>query len=94
MNRGPRLTEAQGHVNNVIYGRYAETARVNWVLYFAMRVDPAHGSLWAGLMSTRSVGLIMKSLKTEFKLVGFALVMLKKTCDNPCRSLANRPPFG
>ncbi|EFX00054.1 hypothetical protein CMQ_7056 [Grosmannia clavigera kw1407] len=56
-----------GHVNNVIYSRYAETARVNWVVNFAVRVDPAHGTLWSGLMSTRSVGLIMKSLKTEFK---------------------------
>ncbi|OAA56528.1 hypothetical protein SPI_07535 [Niveomyces insectorum RCEF 264] len=59
--------DAFGHVNNVVYARYAESSRVNWVTNFAVRVDPRHGRQWAELMSPRSVGLIMKSLRTDFK---------------------------
>ncbi|ROV93117.1 hypothetical protein VSDG_07361 [Cytospora chrysosperma] len=55
------------HVNNVRYIRWAESARVNWVTNFAVRVDPAHGREWAELMTPKAVGLILKSIKTDFK---------------------------
>ena len=63
-------------MNNVNYYRYAESARVNWVTNFAVHVDPAHGEQWRELMSPISTGLIMRSLKADFKFVGFFSVML------------------
>jgi hypothetical protein len=59
-------------VNNVNYYRYAESARVNWMTNFAVHVDPANGDRWRELMSPRSTGLIMRSLKADFKFVGGA----------------------
>ncbi|KAL2017101.1 hypothetical protein VTK56DRAFT_2573 [Thermocarpiscus australiensis] len=56
-----------GHVNNVNYYRYAESARMNWITNFAVHVDPAHREEWAGLMSPKATGLIMRSLKADFK---------------------------
>ncbi|KIH91999.1 hypothetical protein SPBR_02950 [Sporothrix brasiliensis 5110] len=55
------------HVNNVVYARYAESSRVNWVNHIALHVDAAHSDQWQGLMQAQTVGLIMKSLTTEFK---------------------------
>ncbi|AEO63182.1 uncharacterized protein THITE_2108089 [Thermothielavioides terrestris NRRL 8126] len=56
-----------GHVNNVNYYRYAESARVNWITNFAVHVDPKHREEWAALMSPKATGLIMRSLKADFK---------------------------
>ncbi|KAL1884206.1 hypothetical protein VTK73DRAFT_5342 [Phialemonium thermophilum] len=56
-----------GHVNNVNYFRYAESARVNWISDFAVHVDPKHRKQWTELMTTRSSGLIMRTLKCEYK---------------------------
>lgn len=61
----------QQHVNNVNYYRYAESARVNWITNFAVHVDPKHRQQWAELMTPKSTGLIMKSLKCDFKFVSF-----------------------
>ncbi|KAL1898277.1 hypothetical protein Sste5346_003685 [Sporothrix stenoceras] len=55
------------HVNNVVYARYAESSRVNWVNQIALHVDPARSDQWQGLMQAQTIGLIMKSLTTEFK---------------------------
>lgn len=57
------------HVNNVTYIRYAESSRVNWATTFAVNVDPEHRKAWAELMTPKSVGLIMKSIKSDFKFV-------------------------
>ncbi|KAK8062329.1 hypothetical protein PG997_014426 [Apiospora hydei] len=54
------------HVNNAAYIRYAEASRVNWIRYFA-NVNPAHASDWRDLMNPRGVGLIMKSIKADYK---------------------------
>lgn len=62
-------TRLQGHVNNVNYFRYAESARVNWITNFAVHADPAHRRQWSELMTPNSTGLIMRTLKSEFKLV-------------------------
>lgn len=66
----------QGHVNNVNYYRYAESARVNWITNFSVHVDPAHSKEWAELMQPKAIGLIMKSLKCDFKFVSFASPLL------------------
>lgn len=59
---------AKGHVNNVMYNRYAESARVNWTLKFAAQ-DPVHKTAWLELMSPKSIGLILRSIKTDYKFV-------------------------
>ncbi|OHE95113.1 hypothetical protein CORC01_09637 [Colletotrichum orchidophilum] len=58
---------AVGHVNNVVYNKYAESARVNWLRNFATTVDPEHKDEWNQLMSPRDLGLIMRSIKTDYK---------------------------
>ncbi|KAF2868999.1 thioesterase-like superfamily-domain-containing protein [Massariosphaeria phaeospora] len=56
-----------GHVNNVIYNRYAESARVNWALNFANTIDPAHKSEWTGLVTPSGIGMILRSIRTDYK---------------------------
>jgi acyl-CoA thioesterase FadM len=65
----------QQHVNNVNYYRYAESARVNWITNFAVHVDPGHRRQWRELMTPRSTGLIMRSLKADFKFVCFHVIV-------------------
>lgn len=57
-----------GHVNNVTYNRYAESARVNWTLKFAAS-DPENKTAWTDLMSPKCIGLILRSIKTDYKFV-------------------------
>jgi acyl-CoA thioesterase FadM len=58
---------AAGHVNNVTYNRYAESARVNWTLNFATAIDPTHGKEWSQLGTNKGTGMILRSIKTDFK---------------------------
>jgi len=51
-----------------MYNRYAESARVNWTLNFAAS-DPQHKAEWMELMTPKSVGLILRSIKTDYKFV-------------------------
>lgn len=51
-----------------MYNRYAESARVNWTLNFATQ-DPKHKREWLELVSPKSVGLILRSIKTDYKFV-------------------------
>ncbi|KAF2121953.1 thioesterase-like superfamily-domain-containing protein [Lophiotrema nucula] len=60
------LTCVTGHVNNVVYNRYAESARVNWGLNYGA-LDPANKKQWLELMTPRSIGLILRSIKTDYK---------------------------
>lgn len=60
-----------GHVNNVMYNRYAESARVNWTRNFAEEFDPAHRNEWRELMTPKSVGLILRSIRTDYKFVRY-----------------------
>lgn len=55
-------------MNNTNYIRYAESARVNWIIHFAS-VDPGNGTRWRELMTPKGTGLIMKSIKAEYKFV-------------------------
>jgi hypothetical protein len=36
---------------------------------YAVRIDPTNGSAWRELMTPRGIGLIMKSIKIDFKVV-------------------------
>ncbi|TIA31581.1 hypothetical protein D6C78_08819 [Aureobasidium pullulans] len=55
------------HVNNVMYNRYAESARVNWTRNFAVDIDPKHRKEWTELMTPKSLGLILRSITTNYK---------------------------
>ncbi|KZF25032.1 Thioesterase/thiol ester dehydrase-isomerase [Xylona heveae TC161] len=59
--------DVMGHVNNTAYNRYAESARMNWLLNFGTHFDPAHNIQWAELQSSRGIGLIMRSIRTDYK---------------------------
>ncbi|OOF95705.1 hypothetical protein ASPCADRAFT_207052 [Aspergillus carbonarius ITEM 5010] len=56
-----------GHVNNVTYPRYAETARVYYTRNFAMHIDPAHKREWLNLVSSKGIGLILRSITIDYK---------------------------
>ncbi|KAH1557620.1 hypothetical protein LV164_000290 [Aspergillus fumigatus] len=55
------------HVNNVTYIRYAETARVYFIRNIAVHIDPAHRKEWMDLVSPKGVGVILRSLKIDYK---------------------------
>lgn len=52
-----------------MYNRYAESGRVNWVTSFAAHAPPEQRQQWVDIMSPRGIGLILKSIKTDYKLV-------------------------
>ncbi|KAL4973682.1 thioesterase-like superfamily-domain-containing protein [Aspergillus desertorum] len=56
-----------GHVNNVTYVRYAETARVYFTRNFALHIDPTHKTEWLSLVSNRGLGIILRSIKIDYK---------------------------
>ncbi|PWY80686.1 Thioesterase/thiol ester dehydrase-isomerase [Aspergillus heteromorphus CBS 117.55] len=59
--------DSMGHVNNVTYSRYAETARVYYTRNFALHIDPAHRKEWMKLVSSKGIGLIVRSIKLDYK---------------------------
>ncbi|OQE43034.1 hypothetical protein PENCOP_c003G00767 [Penicillium coprophilum] len=58
---------AGSHVNNVTYVRYAETARVNWTRNIGKHIDPANKKEWSNMVGNTGIGLILKSIKVDFK---------------------------
>ncbi|GIZ37881.1 hypothetical protein CKM354_000131200 [Cercospora kikuchii] len=58
--------DSMGHVNNVVYNRYAETGRVDWFLKLA-RVDPSNAEAWRTILTPKDLGLLLKSIRTDFK---------------------------
>jgi hypothetical protein len=59
--------DSMAHVNNVTYTRYAESARINWASNFARYIDPDNSEKWETMWTPRGMGLILKSIKTEYK---------------------------
>jgi acyl-CoA thioesterase FadM len=61
--------DQMGHVNNVVYNFWAETARINWARNFALRSgeDREKRALWEDLLTPRGIGLILRSIKTDYK---------------------------
>lgn len=68
--------DAMSHVNNVTYVRWAESARVNWANNYAVHFDPSHRREWAELSTPRGVGMILRSIRTDYKFVGFVFLLL------------------
>ncbi|KAL2268897.1 hypothetical protein VTJ83DRAFT_3743 [Remersonia thermophila] len=56
-----------GHINNTNYFRYAEAGRFCWITNLAVHVDPENRERWLELMTPRSTGLILRSIKADFK---------------------------
>ncbi|KAJ5125510.1 hypothetical protein N7526_007687 [Penicillium atrosanguineum] len=56
-----------GHVNNVTYVRYAESARVNWTRNIGNHIDPANKKQWLNLVNSTGIGLILRSIKVDYK---------------------------
>lgn len=54
-------------MNNVTYVRYAESARINWAQNFANHIDPKHKKEWSELWTPKGDGLILRSMKTDYK---------------------------
>ncbi len=52
-----------------MYIRYAESARVNWMRNFATYIDPEHKKEWTELRSSTGIGLILRTMTTEYKFV-------------------------
>ncbi|KAL8943603.1 MAG: hypothetical protein Q9216_000968 [Gyalolechia sp. 2 TL-2023] len=50
-----------------MYVRYAESGRVNWVQNYAKYHDPLHRKEWEELSTPRGDGMILRSIKTDFK---------------------------
>ncbi|KAL8842651.1 MAG: hypothetical protein Q9170_000426 [Blastenia crenularia] len=50
-----------------MYVRYAESGRVNWIQNFAKYHDLEHGKQWEELCTPRGDGMILRSIKTDFK---------------------------
>lgn len=59
--------DSMGHVNNVMYNRYAEAGRIGWFHNFANILDPAHKREWSQLWTPVGDGLILRSIRTDFK---------------------------
>lgn len=63
------LRPQTGHVNNVNYVRYAESARVNWTRNIGNHIDEANKKKWLALLSSTGIGLILRSIKVDYKFV-------------------------
>ncbi len=59
----------KGHVNNVMYNRYAESGRIEWVQQYIRHIDPEHAEEWEEVMTPKGSGLILRKITTEFKFV-------------------------
>jgi acyl-CoA thioesterase FadM len=58
-----------GHVNNVMYNKYAETGRVQFTHNHAEHATGEEKQQWLDLVTPKNLGLILKSIKTEYKFV-------------------------
>lgn len=70
-NHGPSNHEA-GHVNNVMYNKYAEASRINWIRGLSeYRKDNTAEEVqeYLQLMTPQATGLVLRSIKTWFKFV-------------------------
>ena len=56
-------------MNNVQYVRYAETGRCNWTRNFGTYFDVEHKKEWEEMLSSRNVGLILRSITVDYKFV-------------------------
>jgi acyl-CoA thioesterase FadM len=59
--------DSMGHVNNVVYNRYAESGRIGWAQKYARFIDPEHAEQWKNLWTPKGEGLLLRKITTEFK---------------------------
>jgi len=59
--------DSMGHVNNVTYTRWAESARIGWAYNYALHIDPQHKEQWCDLWTPKGDGLILRSIRTDYK---------------------------
>ncbi|RMZ87038.1 hypothetical protein DV736_g5741, partial [Chaetothyriales sp. CBS 134916] len=59
--------DSMGHVNNVQYVRWCETGRTNWTRQYGKYIDTAHRQQWNDLLTSRGIGLILKSITVDYK---------------------------
>ena len=59
--------DAMGHVNNVQYVRFCETSRTNWTRKIGDHFDRPHKKQWDEMLTNKSYGLILKSIKVDYK---------------------------
>lgn len=81
---------SSGHVNNVTYPRYAESARVNFIRNFALHIDPEHKKEWIGCTNPKGTGLILRSIKVEFKFVSFHLPFIFPCSTKRIQEIADK----
>jgi acyl-CoA thioesterase FadM len=58
-----------GHVNNIMYNKYAETGRVKFIHNQSEDATDEEKSQWLDLPTPRGLGLILRSITTEYKFV-------------------------
>ncbi|GAB1200377.1 hypothetical protein APSETT444_009748 [Aspergillus pseudonomiae] len=63
----PSNSRATGHVNNIMYNRYVETARVQFIRQHGQNATAEEKRQWDDLPTPRSLGLILQRITTEFK---------------------------
>lgn len=59
--------DSMGHVNNVMYVRFAESGRCSWTRNYGQYHDPKHRDAWEALLTSKGIGLILKSITVDFK---------------------------
>jgi hypothetical protein len=47
---------------------------------YAMHIDPAHRKEWLGMASSTGIGLILRSMKVDYKFVSY-IERTAKLCD-------------
>ncbi|KAM0424164.1 hypothetical protein ACHAPT_010533 [Fusarium lateritium] len=64
------MQPTDGHVNNVVYNKYAETSRVNWITglsKYNKGNSPQQALQYHQLMTPDGTGLILRSIQTDYK---------------------------
>ena len=85
--------DSMGHVNNVVYNKWAESGRIEWVQNFARTFDPAHAKEWRQLWTSKGDGMILRSIKTDFKFVSYPPRMFNNLHDLVHDTLARNTAF-
>lgn len=67
-------------MNNIMYNRYVESARVNFTLHHGRDSNPDQQVEWNALVTPYGLGLILKNIRAEFKFVRCTLQSVLVIC--------------
>ncbi|KAF8471830.1 hypothetical protein BDZ91DRAFT_653199 [Kalaharituber pfeilii] len=56
------------HDNNVTNAFWTELVHIPWALNYALHIDPEHAEDWKMLWTPKDVGLIISSIKVDYKI--------------------------